>query len=338
MQMHPEDQPGRFSCEWRVHAGTTVAVLRDQAAGSEVWVAPGLGNACLRFLVRIDGTPWHVLAEPPSEPAFREETTRYGIPILYPWPNRIHAGRFTFRGREHQIPPNSPGGHANHGLVRDQRWEVSASGGDSDGAFVRALAETGGGSSGYPYRSVLAIEHRLNGTTLDVRAEATNLGDAPMPIGFGLHPWFAVPLARNGSRDDCEVKVPARHQWELANSIPTGRTVQVAGPDDLRSWRSLADGPLDQVYTDLPRRDGWFTAELRDSENLRVIEVRSDNSFREHVVYAPLDRPVVCLEPYTCTTDAFNLDARGVDAGVIVLDPGGTWRGRVVIAAEHRRP
>jgi aldose 1-epimerase len=33
----------------------------------------------------------------------------------------------------------------------------------------------------------------------------------------------------------------------------------------------------------------------------------------------------MCLEPYTCTTDAINLQQRGVDAGLIVLPPDGLW-------------
>jgi aldose 1-epimerase len=37
----------------------------------------------------------------------------------------------------------------------------------------------------------------------------------------------------------------------------------------------------------------------------------------------------VALEPYTCATDAINLQQRGVDAGLLVLGPGGKWQGVV---------
>ena len=52
---------------------------------------------------------------------------------------------------------------------------------------------------------------------------------------------------------------------------------------------------------------------------------------RGWVVFAPTNRPVICLEPYTCATDAHNLHARGLDAGMIVLPPGETWEGRIRI-------
>jgi len=35
----------------------------------------------------------------------------------------------------------------------------------------------------------------------------------------------------------------------------------------------------------------------------------------------------ICLEPYTCTTDAINLQQQGLDAGLRVLEPGESWRG-----------
>jgi aldose 1-epimerase len=43
----------------------------------------------------------------------------------------------------------------------------------------------------------------------------------------------------------------------------------------------------------------------------------------------------VCLEPYTCTTDAINLEQRGVDTGWRVLDPGREWSGVVELRWEE---
>jgi aldose 1-epimerase len=43
------------------------------------------------------------------------------------------------------------------------------------------------------------------------------------------------------------------------------------------------------------------------------------------VVYTPAHRQAFCVEPYTCATDAVNLQARGIDAGWLVLPPGEKW-------------
>ena len=131
-----------------------------------------------------------------------------------------------------------------------------------------------------------------------------------------------------------EAQSNADKYWALDETLCTTGAVRPASEGiDLRDWSPIAGRFIDDVYADLQLDGGWFTAELRDPANGRTIAVRSDSAFREHVVFAPLHAAVVCLEPYTCTTDAFNLTARGLDAGTIVMAPGETWEGRMVIEA-----
>ena len=44
------------------------------------------------------------------------------------------------------------------------------------------------------------------------------------------------------------------------------------------------------------------------------------------VVFTPPHRQAFCVEPYTCVTDAINLQQQGIDAGLIVLQPGQRWQ------------
>src|SRR5690349_8063694 len=103
----------RFGVERLARGGVEQIVLRDRVAGSEVAVVPALGDACVAF--RVGG--WSVLAEPPDDESLVARTSRYGVPILFPWPNRVAGGRFVFGGREVVVP--TKGEHANHGFVRD---------------------------------------------------------------------------------------------------------------------------------------------------------------------------------------------------------------------------
>ena len=93
----------------------------------------------------------------------------------------------------------------------------------------------------------------------------------------------------------------------------------------------LGDQQYDDFYTGL-NRHGRSEAVYSDPGTGVEIAVISDEAFKEFVIYAPLDRDVVCLEPYTCATDAFNLETQGIDAGVIVLEPGESWSGTIVYA------
>ena len=60
-----------------------------------------------------------------------------------------------------------------------------------------------------------------------------------------------------------------------------------------------------------------------------AVELLASPAFRELVAFTPPHRQAVCLEPYTCTTDAINLQQRGINAGLRVLAPGEQWAGVV---------
>jgi aldose 1-epimerase len=60
-----------------------------------------------------------------------------------------------------------------------------------------------------------------------------------------------------------------------------------------------------------------------------TLRVLCSAGYREMVVFTPAHREAFCIEPYTCTTDAANLQARGIDAGWLTLPPGGRWSGVV---------
>ncbi len=333
-QIVAESSSGRFAVLAEQRVGEHMVVLQDRTAESEATFVPGLGFACIGFRVGTPTGAWSVLAEPPDDVALRQQATRYGIPILFPWPNRIRDGLFSFGGQQHQLPRPPGQAHASHGYARLWPWTLEAAEAHDDRAFCRASVTIHGhASGGWPFPAQLLVEYSLAGTTLTLRVEATNVGDTALPMGFGIHPWFPLPLGPDGDSDRCELKLPANAFWELDDLITTGERRPVEEAFDARQWRSLAGAHLDDVYTDLTLDGGWCWAEVRDPDSGRRIAVRSDSAFREHVVFAPPNRSVICLEPYTCPTDAFNLQSRGIDAGVVILDPGEQWTGRVEIIA-----
>jgi aldose 1-epimerase len=52
--------------------------------------------------------------------------------------------------------------------------------------------------------------------------------------------------------------------------------------------------------------------------------VYSDPAFTDYVMFTPGSRDAVAIEPYTCTTDAVNLQEAGIEAGWRVLPAGQT--------------
>jgi aldose 1-epimerase len=325
----------RFRTSEGEHLGERVVVLADDELETQVILVPTFGFPCIAFRVNTNRGEWSVLAEPPDAETFQTRLGRFGLPLMFPWPNRIRDGHFTFQGKTYNLPLAPNGQHAIHGLTRQRAWTLEEHGTDDRGAFCRASVQVGGTPDDvWPFPSRLTATYRLHGTVLTLHVEAENIGTGAMPMGFGIHPWFPLPLAPEGSRQNTEVSLPADRFWRLdETTCTTGETTPVSERFDLRQPTVIGDLFIDDVFTGLTLDDGWCTAEVRDVAGGRSIAVRSDAAFREHVVFAPLIADVVCLEPYTCATDAFNLNERGIDAGTIVLEPGQRWRGTIAIEA-----
>jgi aldose 1-epimerase len=264
------------------------------------------------------------ILEPVPFEEFRLRPSSYGIPILFPFPNRIRDGEFEFRGRRYALSP------ARHGFVRDKLWGIEASGAsEAEGAWIRSVLDaTSYGEEilkQFPFPFRVDVIYRILDGRLAMETTVRNTGSGDLPFGFGIHPYFRRP--QSGT-----LRVPARKRWELAESLPTGRLLDVEGFYDLGRPRDLAGLVLDDVFTDLaPDADGIVRCVLEDgSAKTRLTVAFSPDEFPEVVVYtAPPPRQAIAIEPYTCPTDALNLHDRGIDAHLIVLEPGGAKSLRV---------
>ena len=318
----------RFQVETVADAfwGGNTYVLRDRELRSWARIAPSLGCNLVSFGAEMGERAVEAFLQPADETP-SQTAGHYGAPVLYPFPNRLRDGRARFGEREITVDRGPGQRHAIHGLVRDRVWRVDAAPAAADAAvLVCAVDSDAATERQFPFRFRLTLTFSLSGRSLRVSAEGTNLDDAPMPMGFGWHPYFRLPLTPGGDRRDAIVRIPARQIWELDDTlVPTGEVVTPSPERDFRSARALGAVYLDDVYTGLERSNDHSVCELRDAASHDVLRVSAGPTFREWVVYAPSSRPTICFEPYTCPTDAFNLANQGIDAGVIVLGPGQRW-------------
>jgi aldose 1-epimerase len=241
---------------------------------------------------------------------------------LFPFPNRIRDGRFMSDGREYQLPKNdSTQSNAIHGFTPRAPWRILGTSADDDGATVDAAFAI---PDSWPAPGVIELRIRLKPTSLRYEALVLAL-EKPLPFGLGYHPYFATT-------PDCRVQTPARSRWELIDSLPTGQRLPLTGNLDLREPKPVAGLKLDDVYTDLPDTppdaDGLIERGRVEYPGAGVLRVRTSPAFRELVLFTPPHGKAVCLEPYTCPTDAIHLQERE-DVGWRVLPRGGKWEGVV---------
>jgi aldose 1-epimerase len=309
----------------------TIYVLEDgQGSVAEVW--PALGFNCFRWCAMHQGQPLELLYTDPALFA-NGRPTRSGIPVLFPFPNRIRQGRFCWNEQYYQLPANDPAQkNAIHGFACRKTWRVEDSGNDEDGAWVRGVFRCSVDAPEslplWPADHQLTLTIRLGRGKLRIEAEVYNPDKVALPFGLGYHPYLHIPFAGSDSADDYGIEVPAAEYWKLEENLPVGERVPVDAARDLNRPRRFADLKLDDVLTALPARparmDGLIErgAITGASATLRVF---CSPVFREMVVFTPPHRQAFCIEPYTCTTDAVNLYATGIDSGWLVLPPQETW-------------
>lgn len=245
--------------------------------------------------------------------------TKYGTPILFPMPNRVKDAEYTWQGQTYTVQKRGQK-IARHGLVCDEPFTVTAIGADETGATCTAEIAILPGNDlyeGYPFACRLRVTYTLTAAGVRMDAQVDNLGDALMPFGFALHPYFT----KRGDGNACFLKVPVKRYYETdENLIPTGRILPAGEgttiDDDFHSVESLY---LDTVFRGLTQD---LHAQVKYADML--LTIRASDCFRNAVVFTPHNKPGFCIEPQTCATNALNLHAQGLvdESGLIVLPAG----------------
>lgn len=209
----------------------------------------------------------------------RTHPMQWGCFPMAPWAGRVRHGRFTYRGREHQLPLGMPP-HAIHGVVYDRPWRA-------DDATTISIDF----DQRWPFRGRVVQRFALDedGLRLSMTLEA----DEPMPATIGWHPWFRrvlapgdVPLALRLAADEMLLRD--------AEGMPSGERVPPPpGPWD-DAFTAVREGPV----LDWPGR-------LR-------LELTSTCPW--WVVYSE-PAAAVCVEPQSGPPDALNTGAQLVVPG-----------------------
>ena len=98
-------------------------------SGSSARIAVDRGFNCFQFLAHLpDGTVVDVLCGTEGFAQGGGKSTHYGNPLLFPYPNRIAGGRYSWDGVDYQLSPEQvlfdDTGNAIHGMCLDRPWRV----------------------------------------------------------------------------------------------------------------------------------------------------------------------------------------------------------------------
>jgi aldose 1-epimerase len=218
-----------------------------------------------------------------------------GIPLLYPWANRLSGTRFRAAGRDVALDPSSPLLHCDeHGLpIHGVRWSLLAWE-LAESSRERLVARLGWDRpellAVFPFRHHLEMAATLRPDSLTI--EITITADELLPVSFGFHPYFGIPGLPRGQ---WQLQLPAMRRLVLdERGIPTGEEVAYDGVD-----APLGDLNLDEGFVVLDERPRFSL-----SGGGRRITVEFLENYSHAQVFAPRGKDFVALEPMTAPTSA----------------------------------
>jgi aldose 1-epimerase len=302
--------------------------LTNSRTGASASIHPDAGFTCFALRIPVGNEQVEVLDAEPGFAANGQHPTRNGIPLLFPYPNRIRGARYVWDGREYDLTSVHQDGRGNaiHGLVFDRPWRVVEHGDNRALARFQLSVDAPDRRKLWPSDFQIEVRYEVREASLCCDLRITNPDRVPLPWGFGTHPYFRVPLSPKSRAGQCLIQAPAAYEWELIECLPTGRRRPVSGTRDLREGQPLEGLKLDDVLTRLGSVNGQITSVVMDPHaGLQITQV-TDTAFGELVVYTPPHGRSVCLEPYTCVTDAIHLTSENKETGWRVLPPGGEFR------------
>ncbi|MCC6626518.1 MAG: aldose 1-epimerase [Chloroflexi bacterium] len=303
-----------------------LARLATPDGATVAWLAPAIGGNCVGFAVRQDGG-WQAVLHSEGPVALRERPSRFGVPIMFPFPGHMPGARYAWRGATYALPSNVPAGDVFlHGFAHTRPWRLVAAGPDTATVELSTPADlTPAERAGFPFAVRTRLDLRVEPRALAITLTATNEGDTDAPVGLGLHPYFD-PSLFGGDRTAARLTLPGR-LGRTVRPLPTGPTrpvaVTVVTPPPLgtTSLVSRTDLGADAAVT-LTGPTG------RPRVVMHLLE-----GVQDLLVFAPAEHASVSVEPLSSAPSGAS-QPDGHPDGLVGLAPGAQRRLAVRVAFE----
>jgi aldose 1-epimerase len=303
---------------------------------------PGRGETALLHAPDLEKA--RAILDPAVEPFEGNHSYAVGGAVLIPYANRIRgmlsADRRSIEteilGKKVRLPANAggrnPGAeqYAMHGLMLASRMDDVRRETTDERDRVTASFQAGDFNHQWLSSTEISFENVLTSDSFEITITARNVGDEPLPMGIGWHPYFTLP---SGKREQGRMRIPARRRVLVNNYdevLPTGYVVPLAGSSydfSMAGGKAAGNFFLDDCFVDLERSaDGNVTAEIIDPEASYGLRVMATSPHIKAIqVYAPPDQDFFVLEPQFNWADPFGPQwGAGVDTGMAILEPGET--------------
>lgn len=247
--------------------------------------------------------------------------------LLFPFPNRLKKGAFSYKKNDYQFPINDTEfGHAIHGFIAQQTFEIIELADEDDVASITGLYEhPSNGFDYFPFPFRMEVKYSIDkNEVFTIEFKVHNLSDDKIPMGFGWHPYFRL----DKKVEDTRLKMPEVEWVELDKKrIPTGKRKPYS---EFQKYHKLKDTELDDCFEITENGSSVVTKIKGEQGKIFLEQPIGEGQFNFLQVFTPPKRKSIAIEPMTCNVDAFNNKD-----GLIRLMPGEEWRSWIRV--EYRK-
>lgn len=252
----------------------------------------------------------------------RQKGSTVGIPLLYPWANRLAALRYVAASKGVVLDAKSPVLHFDdhglpmHGVPWGQlHWEILVAQPNSFRARLNWDSEDLLAVFPFPHHLEMAGTLTAGSLTLATTV-AADVG-SPVPISFGFHPYFGIPGL---PREQWRLQLPAMRSLTLdTRGIPTGTDQPFAWFDE-----ALGEKNFDNGFALLEDQSSFFLAGAGHKITVTFLE-----GYRYTQIFAPKGKDFIAIEPMTAPTSALTSGT-----GLRLLESGAIFRAAFRIAVQ----
>jgi aldose 1-epimerase len=300
--------------------------LHDEEGAIEVELVPEAGMLCRSL--RHHGE--ELLAQNQGLAAYAARGKTMGIPLLYPWANRLAGFDYSIAGQTVTVPHDPDrialdgDGLPIHGVIGGRlRWESTGPTKRDARSLTARLSwsesQLPGPFEAFPFRHDLVYEAHLENGRLEVTIVVDACGEDMVPVAFGLHPYLSPPGV---GRELYTVELPPMRHLKLdAEQIPIGSDRQLPA----RRFE-LAEDEFDDGFDNVVE-----PARFAVEGGARRLELELVEGYPCAQVYAPRAGQFICFEPMTAPANALR---SGV--GLRVLEPGEQYSATFALRIESR--
>jgi aldose 1-epimerase len=221
-----------------------------------------------------------------------------GIPILYPWANRLSASKYGINGAVVTLTPGTGGvrtdehGVPIHGvLAAYPGWLVTAR---SENRLT-AVLDFGGKPrllASFPFPHVLTQNVTLQDRKLTIETTVMPTTSASVPLCFGYHPYLTIPGV---PREQWTLTTPSMRHLPVDNwGIPTGEHDDWNGVTEKLESKQYDDG-----FDNVPE-GAVFSLTGGD----RRVDVTFEKGYPAAQLFAPSNDNIIAIEPMAAPTDS----------------------------------